>query len=374
MAKQDGYPKAERLDLIEELHGHRIADPYRWLEDADDPRTREWSEQQDELFAAARETSVGDDRRAAFRARLTELADAGHAGPPSWRGRRGFFLLREPGQEHAALLALDGGAARLSDGGGSDAGGGNGAGRGSAARVLVDPGALDPSGATTLDGYEPSPDGTLLAYLLSEGGTEEALLRVVDVASGKLVDGPIDRARYSEIAWLPDGKAFYYTRRLAPDQVPEGESQYHRRVYLHRLGADTSQDVLVFGEGREKTNYYDPFVSHDGRWLIVGSTRGTAPRNDVHVADLASCAPERPEFVAVQEGVDRPRRPVLSADEPGCGQLPALRRRSRRPGLRPLARGGAGGSGRGARGLRDPRRRGPRNPARTRPVHSRLRQ
>ena len=295
------YPDAERLGLVEELHGHRIADPYRWLEDFADPRTETWCAQQDELFAAVRENWLGHGRREAFAARLAALADAGYAGAPSWRGDRAFFLRREPGQEHNVLLTAetDPDAARHAGGTG---------------RVLVDPGALDPEGLTTLDGYSPSPDGALLGYLLSEGGTEEALLRVVDVATGELVDGPIDRARYTPIAWLADGKGFYYTRRLAADAVPEGESQFHRRVYLHRLGTDTSEDALVFGEGLEKTNYYEPDVSHDGRWLTVTSNRGTAPRNDLHVADLAAEDPARPRFVAVQQDVDAQTFPYVGRD------------------------------------------------------------
>ena len=103
---------------------------------------------------------------------------------------------------------------------------------------LIDPMAIDPSGLTTLDAWQPDKEGRLLAYQLSEGGDEESLLRVIDVATGALVDGPIDRCRYSNVAWLPGGKAFYYTRRLPPEHVPDGEDQYHRRVYLHTVGTD----------------------------------------------------------------------------------------------------------------------------------------
>jgi prolyl oligopeptidase len=279
-----GYPRAERLDLAEELHGHRVADPYRRLEDPAAADTVAWSAAQDELYTAFQGAwKDGEAKRAAFRARLTRLADAGTVTAPSWRGERRFFLRRAPGQDHAVLLTAE---------------------RDGVERVLIDPAAIDPSGSTTLDGWYPSQDGRLLAYLLSEGGTEESLLRVIDIESGELVDGPIDRSRYSAVAWLPDGEAYYYTRRLAPELVPEGESQFHRRVYLHRLGADVAQDVLVFGEGLEKTNYYDVSVSRDGRWLAVISNRGTAPRNDLHLADLAACGLEQPRWVAVQEGVD----------------------------------------------------------------------
>ena len=84
--------------------------------------------------------------------------------------------------------------------------------------------AIDPSGLTTLDAWQPDKEGRLLAYQLSQGGDEESLLRVLDVETGALVDGPIDRCRYSNVAWLPGGKAFYYTRRLPPGEVPEGNA------------------------------------------------------------------------------------------------------------------------------------------------------
>ena len=278
------YPQAERLDLVEELHGHRIADPFRWLEDAATVETVTWSAAQDELYAAFQNSLTGNgDQREAFRNRLAELADAGIVTPPVWRGEQRFFTRRAPGQEHAVLLT---------------------AGQDGVERTLIDPGAIDPTGATTLDGWYPSRDGGLLAYLLSEGGTEEALLRVIDVATGDLVDGPIDRSRHSQVAWLPDGKAFYYTRRLAPDLVPDDESQHHRRVYLHRLGTDPAEDSLVFGDGLDKTNYYAIVVSRDGRWIAVNTYRGTSSSNDLHVADLAASGLDQPRWIAVQEGVD----------------------------------------------------------------------
>ena len=80
-----------------------------------------------------------------------------------------------------------------------------------------------------------------MAYQVSSGGTEESVLHVLDVATGELVDGPIDRARYSPVAWLPGGEAFYYVRRLPPEELPEDESQYHRRVWLHPLGTPATR-------------------------------------------------------------------------------------------------------------------------------------
>src|SRR6266566_1900778 len=217
------YPQASRLDLTEDIGGHQVSDPYRWMEDDTSAERAGWLAAQADLFGSYREELPGRDRLA-----------------------------------------------------------------------------IDPSGLTTLDAWQPDKEGRLLAYQLSEGGDEESLLRVIDVTTGSLADGPIDRCRYSNVAWLPGGKTFYYTRRLPPEVVPDGESQYHRRVYLHQVGAPTDEDMLVFGEGRDKTDYYGISVSRDGRWLVISASRGTAPRNDLWIADLSESDPAAPDLRVIQ--------------------------------------------------------------------------
>ena len=287
------YPPAPRSDLVEELHGHRVADPYRTLEDVDDERTQAWSRAQDDLYAAYR-ARVGDAAAGTpfagdvLQERLRALLGAGFVGAPAWRGDRRFFSRRAGEQEHAVVVVAE------PDGAG-----------GERERVLVDPLALDAAGTTTLDTWQPSKEGHLLAYQVSHGGTEESVLHVLDVATGELVDGPVDRARYSPVAWLPGGEAFYYVRRLAPDLLPADEQQYHRRVWLHRVGTSPEQDVEVFGAGLDMTSYYGVQVSRDGRWLLVSASAGTAPRTDVWIADLtAPGAQDAPAFTEVAVGLD----------------------------------------------------------------------
>lgn len=278
------YPTAPRTDLVEDLHGHAVADPFRALEDADSAETEAWSAAQDDLYVTYRDTlsAAGPFADTALTARLQELLGAGFVSPPAWRGERRFFSRRSGDQEHAVVVVVDG----------------------DDERVLLDPIAIDPAGTTTLDAWQPSKEGHLVAYQVSSGGTEESVLHVLDVASGELVDGPIDRARYSPVAWLPGGEAFYYVRRLPPGVLPEDEAQYHRRVWLHRLGTPATDDVEVFGAGLDHTNYYGVSVSRDGRWLIVSASAGTAPRTDVWIADLSAADLGAPSFVDVAVGLD----------------------------------------------------------------------
>lgn len=285
------YPPARRLDLIDDLHGRQVPDPYRWLEDPADPETEAWSAAQDALYAGHRErlaAALGDGPLSTgpLIARLSGLMAAGFVGTPAWRGERRFFGRRAGDQEHAVIVVAD--SAGDTEG-----------------RVLVDPMALDPAGTTTLDAWQPSKEGDLLAYQVSHGGTEESVLHVLDVATGEPVDGPIDRARYSPVAWEPGGEAFYYVRRLAPELLPEGERQYHRRVWRHVVGTDPDTDLQVFGDGLDLTNYYGVSVSLDGRWLLVSASAGTAPRTDVWIADLHATAPGTvPVFREVAVGYD----------------------------------------------------------------------
>lgn len=243
------YPGAERLPGAEYLHGHRVADPYRWLEDAADPRTRAWQAAQDELWSLQAGRLCG---HAHFRARVAALSEVETTSTPAWRGDRQFFTRRSPGQEHPVLYAGD--------------------------RVLVDPMALDPTGLTTLDRWQPSPDGRLLAYQISRGGDEHSVLSVLDVDTGELVDGPIDRCRYSPVAWLADCKAFYFVRA--------------RKLYLQRIGAAEDEQVLP-GEAS-----YGLEISADGNWLTISAV--VAHGNDVWLVDLSSGF----DPVVAQQGVD----------------------------------------------------------------------
>jgi prolyl oligopeptidase len=283
------YPDAHRLDLVETIHGYRIADPYRWLEQPDGPEAGAWSAAQDDM---ADDWFARLEGRDPLRSRLHQLMP-GFVGPPLMVGERRFFLRRRPREEHAVLWVAQQGDER----------------------VLVDPSALSDDDTTTLDGWAPSIEGDLLAYQLSEGGDEESVLRVMDTDTGEVVDGPIGRVRYSPVAWLPGAEALYYVRRLPPGEVPAGEEQFHRRVYLHRIGADPGEDVLVFGQETDKTAYFGVDTSLDGRWLTVTVSLGTAPRNDCYLADLGGPGgPAQPAWRTVIEGADAQAWPSVGRD------------------------------------------------------------
>ena len=135
------YPCAERLTLVEQVHGSDVADPYRWLEDSAAAQTERWLRDQDELWLtyAASLTS-----RFGWKNHVRRLSDVSSVSTPVWRGDRCFTLRRAAGQQHAVLYVDE--------------------------TPLIDAKQLDPTGLTTLDAWQPSPDGTKLAFQLSRGG------------------------------------------------------------------------------------------------------------------------------------------------------------------------------------------------------------
>jgi prolyl oligopeptidase len=257
------------------LHGHDVPDPYRWLEDAGSPECEAWSEAQDAACRGFLDGLPGRDRWAA---RLRALLP-GSVGLPTVIGERYFFERRSPEQELPVYLVQDGASG--------------------VPRALIDPVALDPSATTIVEAAVPSKEGDRVAVLTSEGGREDDVLRVVDVATGAFVGAPVLLGRGGMAAWLPGGEELIVVRRLA--DVPAGEEQFHRRVWRHRVGTDPADDVLLFGEGRDKTTYYGIGTSRDGRWLWITTHLGTAPRNDAYLVDLASGGAS---VAAVAEGED----------------------------------------------------------------------
>ena len=260
------YPPTRTTDAVESLHGETIPDPYRWLEDGESPDTRAWTEAQNALTRSYLDAVPG---RARLRARLDQLLAIGAIGVPTpARGR--YFYQRRDGRQNQPVLYLREGVH------GED-------------RPVVDPNALDPGGTVALDWYYPSDDGRLLAYGLSENGSEQSVLHVLDVDSGVARPDRIPHTRAADLAWLPDATGFYYTRYPAPGDAPEGEEHYHRAVHFHRLGSDPAGDPVVF-KPAEKEHWPGVGISPDGRWLVIGVAR-TFDQTDLYLQDRRSGAP-----------------------------------------------------------------------------------
>jgi prolyl oligopeptidase len=254
------YPTSRISPVAETIHDRLISDPYRWLEDDASAETVEWTKAQNALTERYLAAVPARER---IRARLTELLAIGAIAVPTPVRGRYFYQLREKGQNQPVLLVREG----LH---GED-------------RALVDPNVINAEGTTALDWYFPSEDGKLLAYGLSEDGSEESILQILDVDTGQVLPDRIPHTRAADLAWLPDNSGFYCTRYPAKGEVPEGEEHYHRTIYFHLLGQDPERDQLVF-KPEAKEHWPGVDLSPDGRWLVIAVAR-TFDQTDIYIQD-----------------------------------------------------------------------------------------
>src|ERR1700732_967033 len=229
-----GPPLAEPKPLAETLHGTRIVDNYRWLEDGKNPETRKWVEAEMSYTHAVLDPLPGREQ---IHKRLTELLTIGNINVPQIGGKYYFYTRRDGMQNQPVLYVREG----LN---GPD-------------RVLVDVNLLAADGTIALDWFWPSERGKYVAYGTSSSGSEMSTLHIVETRTGKLLPDSIERTRAASGAWPLDSFGFYYTRYPKKGDVREGQERYNRHVFYHELGADPEKDPLIFGEGRDPEDWPD---------------------------------------------------------------------------------------------------------------------
>jgi prolyl oligopeptidase len=247
------------------LHGVEVADPYRALE-SESPVTAAWVQAQN----ARSEAWLAAHPRPDIARRVGELLAIGNLRGASIGGSRVFYTRREGDQEQAVVMLSERSRA----------------GAWSAPRQLFDPHAL--GGRSALDWMVPSPRGRYLALGVSQNGDERSTLRVLEVATGRLLPEAIAHTKWCRLSWLPDESGFYFTRYPREGEAhydPAAEDTYWRAMFFHHLGAapEGGADARVF-DVAERTHAPSPDVSDDGRWLVINLFKGWS-RTEVHVLD-----------------------------------------------------------------------------------------
>ena len=264
------YPPAPVGGQVDDYHGVKVSDPYRWLEDLDSPRTKAWVASQNELTARVLR---GIPQRAAFRARLTELMGHEFQGVPIHRGGRYFWRMNNGRWSQSVVCTAVAWAG--------------------APTVVLDANKLSNDGRTVLTEVVPSWDGVLLAYGVAEAGSDWETWRIREVGTGRDLPDEVRWMKFTKPAWSGDNQGFYYSRFAEPagTNLLQFLSRSNR-LYYHRLGSPQAVDSVVCERPGHPDWFFDPEVTEDGRYLIITVTRGTEVRNGVMYQDLEH--PEQP--------------------------------------------------------------------------------
>jgi len=264
------YPESRRDDVVETLHGHQIADPYRWLEDPDSSDTQDWVDRQNAFTQA----ELADyPERGWFQATMAAILARPRAGVPVKKSGW-YFVGRNDGTQAQDVIFVAGSLDELL----------------SAGRVLIDPNTLSEDGTDSLGSFTVSPDGKYFAYGVNESGSDWTTFRLLDIASGTPVDDQVSEAKFCEATWLPDSSAYLYLHYPASgrSEGTETTSLSGGRLMLHQVGTPQSEDELVLSFPANDRIFISPEVSDDDRYLVVHITEGTDPATRLWVYPITS--------------------------------------------------------------------------------------
>ncbi len=264
------YPAARKSDVVDDYHGTRVPDPYRWLEDPDSPESRAWIEAQNRLTAAY---LAEIPARGTIRERLTKLWNYPKYGTPFRKGRRYFFFKNDGLQNQSVLYRQ---ASLTAD-----------------PETLLDPNLLSEDGTVAISTLAVSDDGRLLAYGTSASGSDWEEFRVRDVATARDLSDHLKWIKFSGASWTKDAAGFFYSRYQEPTNKALTDVNRFQRVYYHRLGTDQSQDRLVYERPDQPDWGMNAEVTDDGRYAVLNVWLGTDRRNRLYYLDLKD--PKRPK-------------------------------------------------------------------------------
>ena len=267
------YPSTRRISQVDDYHGSRIADPYRWLEETGSPETKAWVQEQNKVTFGYL-SSIPE--RTAIRNRLTQVWNYPKYGVPEKFDDRLFFTENTGLQNQAVYYVKDGDRPQ---------------------RVLIDPNTLSADGTASLGTTAPSPDGELLAYSISFAGSDWREVRVRNVDNGRDAVDTLKWVKFSGIAWTRDNKGFFYQ---GYDPQTSGNTltnvNRNQRVYYHRIGTKQSADLIIY-DNKEQPNWlFSTKVSDDGTFAIINAYQGSNTRSRMYYIYLDN--PKKPSITA----------------------------------------------------------------------------
>lgn len=248
------YPLPRKGDVVDDFFGTPVADPYRWMEDPAAPEVREFIDAENTITRAYFE---GIPARAVIRQQLDALYEKPHLPPYADSAHYGdyYFYSSNMGGDQAVVLRREGVD-------GEDV-------------VVLDPNTLSADASVILMQTQPSPNGRLLAYSVSHGGSDWQEFRIRDLENGQDFPELVQWCKFTSAAWKQDNSGFYYNRfpAVQPGDVMLVENS-NSRIYFHRVGTPQSEDVLIFDDPEHADYLYGAEVSDDGQYLLLSIRSG----------------------------------------------------------------------------------------------------
>jgi prolyl oligopeptidase len=274
MAQKFNYPKAVKQDQVDDYHGIKVADPFRGLENPDSPESRQWIESQNKVTDAYLSQIP---ERQMIKERLTKLWNYERYSAPVKRGKN-YFYSKNDGLQNQSVMYI---AKSITDTG----------------KVFLDPNKLSTDGTVALAGTVFSDDGKLVAIGTATAGSDQTEWRVMEVETGKYLDDKLEKRRQGISGWAKDNSGFYYSAFPKPNKnTALRDENYFQKMYFHKLGTSTEEDVLIYERPDNKEYFVGGGVTDDGRYLIISVGQGTRPQNMVYYKDLQTNSEIKPIF------------------------------------------------------------------------------
>ena len=260
------YPKAKKVEQVDNFHGTAVADPYRWMEETTSADTQAWIEEQNKITSAYLATIP---ERTKIKARLTELWNYERYGAPSKIADGFYIYTKNDGLQNQSVWYR---AKSIDDPG----------------TVFFDPNKLSADGTVALSGSSFTDDGKLWAYGIAKSGSDRTEWKIMNTETGEYLPDTLRPNRQGGVSWLNDNSGFFYNRFPDAQEGAElkGASKFPK-IYFHKLGTPQSEDKLIYERLDDGELFLGGFVTEDGKWLVINVTKGTQRMNEVHIKDLS---------------------------------------------------------------------------------------
>lgn len=258
------YPETTKSDHVDTYHGVEVPDPYQWLEDDLSEETGAWVKAQNEVTQAHLNQI---DFREPLKARVEELLDYERVSAPFEEGTYQYFYKNDGLQDHSVLYRTP-----LND-------------KDAEPEVFLDPNTFSEDGTVGLRGVSFTKDGTMAAYMITEGGSDWRKIIVMDTETKAIIGDTLVDVKFSGLSWR-NNEGFYYSSYDNPKETSELSAKtQHHELYYHQLNTPQSADKLVYGGAKQPNRYISGTVTEDGNYLVVTAAQNTSGAQ-VYVKDL----------------------------------------------------------------------------------------